>query len=88
MNWIAVGNLLMSFVLLIVGIYDLRHGLIALGAFELWVSGGGFIAALHAGSRHRPPTPTERFIRQETQWPNFTWVKESPLLKPSERGKK
>lgn len=51
MNRLALGNLLMSALLTIVGAYDVRHDLIGFGIVGLWIGGGCFVAALHVATR-------------------------------------
>lgn len=53
MNAITIGNLAMSLVLAMVGVYDVTHELHVFGIVELWISGGCFVAALHTASKRR-----------------------------------
>lgn len=42
----AVG-LLLSFVLTVMGVYDVRHSLVGYGMAELWAGGACFVSSIH-----------------------------------------
>lgn len=58
----AVG-LLLSFVLTVMGVYDVRHSLVGYGMAELWVGGACFVSSIHVHvTRHlrRATQPKEQ----------------------------